>query len=69
MWIDIFRLRIFVIRPKCHRFAEAAARALVFPGIDGQFVAFKMVIGTGKIVAPAFGTVADHLTVAGHASF
>ena len=66
--IDIFWLRIFVIRPNCHRFAQTTARTLVFPGINGQFVAFKMVIGTGKIMATAFGTIADDLTVAGHSS-
>ena len=68
MRIDIFRLRIFVIRPKCHRFAEATARTLVFPGVNGQFVAFKMVIGTGKIMATAFGAITDHPTVARHSS-
>jgi hypothetical protein len=61
--IDIFWLRIFVIRPKCHRFAEATTRTLVFPGVNGQFVAVEMVIGTGKIMATALGTIADHLTV------
>jgi len=64
--IDIFWLRIFVIRPKGHCFAEATVRTLVFPGINGQFVALKMVIGTGKIMATAFGAIADHLTVTGH---
>ena len=68
MRIDIFRLRIFVIRPKCHRFAEATAWTFVFSGINGQFVFFKVVIGTGKIMATAFGEIADHLTVAGHSS-
>ena len=68
MRIDIFWLRIFVIRPKGGRVAKTAIWAHVFPGINGQIVLFKMVIGTGKIMATALGTIADHLTVTGHAS-
>ena len=40
----------------------------MFAGINGQFVAFEMVIGTRKIIATALGAIADHLTVTGHLS-
>ena len=68
MRIDIFSLRIFLVRPKCRRFTEATVRTFVFPAIDGQFVTFKMVVGACKIIATAFGAVADRLTVTGHSS-
>jgi len=68
MRIDMFWLRIFLVRPKCRRFAEATVWTLVFPGINGHFVAIEMVIGTGKIFATTFGAIADHLTVTGHSS-
>ena len=63
MWIDIFWIRIFLVRPKCRRFTEATVRTLVFPGIDGQFFVFEMVVSACKIVATAFGAIADYLAV------
>ncbi len=66
MRINFLWLRLFVIRPKCQRFAEAAAGTLVLTGINGQVVSLKVIIGTDKIMATAFGAIADHLTVTGH---
>ena len=63
MRIDIFWLRIFLVRSKCRRFAESTVRTLMFPGINGQFFAFEMVISTHKIIATAFGAIADHFSV------
>jgi hypothetical protein len=41
----------------------------VLPRINEEIVFFKMVIGTSKTVAAAFGTVANCLTVTGHLWF
>jgi len=64
--IDSFFLQIILVRPERRRFAKAAVRALVFPGINDQIVFFEMVIRTREFVSIALGAMANLLTFTGH---
>ena len=64
--IDIFFFPVIPIRPERRRFAKAAVRAFVFPGINGQIVFSEMVIRTSQIVSIALGAIANSLNFTGH---
>jgi len=64
--IDSFFLQVILVRPERRRFAKAAVRALVFPGINDQIVFFKMVIRTREIVSRALGAIANLLAFTRH---
>ncbi len=64
--INFFFFPVILVRPECRRFAKAAVRAFVFPGINGQIVFSEMVICTSKKVSIALGAIANSQAFTGH---
>ena len=64
--INSFFFPVILVRPERRRFAIAAVRAFVFPGINGQIVFSEMVICTSQKVSIALGAIANSQTFTGH---
>ena len=59
-------IQVILVRPERLRFAKAAVRTLVFPGINDQIIFFEMVISARKICSTALGALTYCLTFTGH---